>query len=350
MGIFDKIKNALFEEEYVEVEEPKPKPLKKDRPKKETPSKPIAKKVVLPQRHEERVEKVEEKEVEDNFEDYVPDRELLRDTNNLKFPMMEDRDFRMDDNCSSYEPKIVKVIEDEEIKYEEKTPSKIYGKKVDYESYDKKTDIYGIHKSDTVTNYGGAYEKKEDKTYFKPSPIISPIYGILDKNYRKEEIVSKRDVRVTSSYSRENLNVDDVRQKAFGSLTDDIVNVTVDEKYDEQRIDDDINLLVDLSNDEAKPEVREITMGDAEEYFEDLGLEYNIDYKDASRDYKEEKVGKHAKVEQSDKIDENYVSDDQNSNVEDNYSYNNLDADNNDDGDDEDNLFDLIDSMYDRDN
>ena len=29
-----------------------------------------------------------------------------------------------------------------------------------------------------------------------------------------------------------------------------------------------------------KPELDKITMGDAEEYFEDLGLEYNVDYKD----------------------------------------------------------------------
>ena len=32
MGVFDKIKNALFEEEYIEVEE---KPKKKDKPKRE---------------------------------------------------------------------------------------------------------------------------------------------------------------------------------------------------------------------------------------------------------------------------------------------------------------------------
>lgn len=348
MGIFDKIKNALFEEEYVEVEEPRPKPSKKEKPKKETSSKPIAKKVVLPQRHDERVEKVEEEEIENDYEDYVPDRELLRDTNNLKFPMMEDRDFKMDDSYSSdYEPKIVKVIEDEEVRHEEKAPTKIYGKRVDHDSDNKKTDIYGIHKSDIVSNqHSGAYEKKEDRTYFKPSPIISPIYGILDKNYKKEEIVSKREVRITSSYSRENLNVDDVRQKAFGSLTDDIANGTIEEKHEESNIEEDVNLLVDLSNDQEKPEVREITMGDAEEYFQDLGLEYNIDYKDVSREQKDENVGKHVKLDQSD---------DDNSDVEEDvnvHSYNDLEetSDDSSDNDEEDNLFDLIDSMYDRDN
>ena len=55
MSVFDKIKNALFEEEYVEVEEkPRVKP-KKDKIKKEREvkvhEKPIAKKVVLPDKN-----------------------------------------------------------------------------------------------------------------------------------------------------------------------------------------------------------------------------------------------------------------------------------------------------------
>ena len=38
-----------------------------------------------------------------------------------------------------------------------------------------------------------SYERKvvEDRKVFRPSPIISPVYGVLDKNYRKEEIVDK---------------------------------------------------------------------------------------------------------------------------------------------------------------
>ena len=47
--------------------------------------------------------------------------------------------------------------------------------------------------------------------------------------------------------------------------------------------EDKDDLLVDLS-DRSKPEVKELTMGDAEEYFQDLGLEYNVDYVDVSTD------------------------------------------------------------------
>ena len=71
MGIFEKLKNALFEEEYVEVEEKpktkqtpkksKPKDVKKESVKEEIKDKyrdekPIAKKIVLPGRKEEKVE------------------------------------------------------------------------------------------------------------------------------------------------------------------------------------------------------------------------------------------------------------------------------------------------------
>ena len=61
MGVFDKIKNALFEEEYVEVEE-KPKKPKRDLFKKDATrdkkreEKPIAKKVVLPEKKEIKVD------------------------------------------------------------------------------------------------------------------------------------------------------------------------------------------------------------------------------------------------------------------------------------------------------
>lgn len=76
--------------------------------------------------------------------------------------------------------------------------------------------------------------------------------------------------------------------RVYGNLDDDIVAdiegyTTRVEKHEESLPEED-NLLVDLSSDDEKPSVSEITMGDAEEYFRDLGLEYNIDYKDSSKE------------------------------------------------------------------
>ena len=64
--------------------------------------------------------------------------------------------------------------------------------------------------------------KVEAKTHkFKPTPIISPVYGILDKNYHKEDIVSKND---TEYKSIDGLSVDSIREKAYGSLEDELEN------------------------------------------------------------------------------------------------------------------------------
>ena len=203
---------------------------------------------------------------------------------------MDDSDFKVEEEIGfrNQEPKIVKVFENDEISvkddvyyYQQKKSSKPYGSndmtRVNVGDYGRGSDS---------SQYVGLYERKEDKTHFRPSPIISPIYGILDKNYKKEDVVTKKEVRLTSSYARENLSVDDVRKKAYGNLSDDIMRGLDEPKkeasFDVEKKDD--NLLVDLSNDLEKPSVKEVTMGDALEYFEDLGLEYNVDYVDASKD------------------------------------------------------------------
>jgi len=70
----------------------------------------------------------------------------------------------------------------------------------------------------------------EEKTYerapetprvFKPTPIISPIYGILDKDYKKEEIVEKNTVNSKPNVSA-TTTYDSVRRKAYGTLEDDL--------------------------------------------------------------------------------------------------------------------------------
>ena len=69
----------------------------------------------------------------------------------------------------------------------------------------------------------------EPKKVFKPSPIISPVYGILDKNYKKDDIVTKKSPR--SSYHSENITVDDVRKRAFSTLEDDLKNEILEDDY-----------------------------------------------------------------------------------------------------------------------
>lgn len=60
---------------------------------------------------------------------------------------------------------------------------------------------------------------KEEKKTFKPTPIISPVYGVLDKNYSKDDITPKK--RIMESRPQKELTIDDIRNKAFGTLEED---------------------------------------------------------------------------------------------------------------------------------
>ena len=349
MKLLDKLKNALFEEEYVEVEEkPKRKEIKKEKKEKSRldeiqKEKPIAKKIV----QEDKKEKAEDLEILSTKEEHLGETlayQPKEEENDFKFPMVSDNEFKTDDYLKE-EPK-----KEKKIKKQKEEPSLYQGTK------NHKSKPYGLDDLDLQEHEYGAYERKEERTYFKPSPIISPIYGILDKNYTKEDIIPKKEIRLTSSYARENINVDDVRKKAFGTLENDIEReIESSEIYDDME-EDETNSLLDLSSDNKTPEVSKVTMGDAEEYFEDLGLEYNVDYKDTS---KEKANGRRSKKEY-----ENSDLDSDDMNIDnDPIELNNepqiidskpqqevkiSDSNEIDEEEDDDNLFDLIDSMYDK--
>ena len=341
MGVFDKIKNALFEEEYVEIEEKPKKPKKskiKEKKVKEEET-PIAKKIVLPEK-KEKIETLEEEELDSNNYEFRPKDDI--DKNELlekrkDFKIVDADDLLVDDEGITDDGEELKIVPIEEapiVEENKRDEIEIIGNdnhkisdndfpfkdkddrfnvddysntswndnykekksyvddlnnsteefKNDY-TYSPQTTsrgLYGIDNSTKITMHEyGTYERKEEKSYFKPSPIISPIYGILDKNYKKEDVVQKRDVRVSNSFERDKVSIDDIRKKAYGSLTEDLEDEFRDDIPSNEVVEDNENLLVDL-NDE-KPTVKEVTMGDAVEYFEDLGLEYNVDYVDDSK-------------------------------------------------------------------
>lgn len=294
MKLFDKLKNALFEEEYVEVEEPK---------KKEKKEKPvIAKKIEPPKRKVEPI--IEEDDEEIIQEEVISDRDLLKNDTGFRFPMnFEDEDF-VEETKSTIPPK-------QEPKEEVKP--KVY-----------QQPEYTFHEY-------GAYEKKEEKKVFRPSPIISPIYGVLDQNYKKEDIVPKKEIRITSSYGSTKLDFDAVREKAYGDLSNEIgLSMSEEEKMEQAEnniVEEETNLLFDMSDEDSTPTVDKVTVGDAEEYFQDLGLEYNIDYKDAS---KEKATGRRT-AKKKEEFDEENIEEKVEQEAGDKL---------------EDNLFDLIDSMY----
>ena len=169
MGLMDKVKNLFTEEVEVE-EEVKEQPIKKETIHVEIPA-PV------------RSEKEEIKE-----EIIKPKEEKKEDFN---FPFFDDDDFN-------------EVKEAPVIKEEKREPRK---KRLPERREKPLREVYS--------------PPKEEKKVFKPTPIISPVYGILDKNYQKDDIKTKPQ-KPRSYYNPKEATVDEIRNKAYGTLEEDI--------------------------------------------------------------------------------------------------------------------------------
>lgn len=182
MGMFRKLKDVLFdiEEEEIPViekgnekrfptfQEEKPKVVEKD---------PI-KEIKIPKDPEEDIPKPK-KEQGFNFpidlEETKPLPSLRRTAKNDDF---FDEDFEPRNN------------------YRETKRSFEQPKKKEYPDYSK---------------YSNTPTTRPDNKPFKPTPIISPVYGILDQNYTKDDVIVKSEPTTSR-----NPNLDEVRKKAYG--------------------------------------------------------------------------------------------------------------------------------------
>ena len=191
MGLFDKIKNILFEEEEVEI------PVIT---KEEIDREPV--KVVIKEEEETIPERKEEPEMP------LP----VKKEKTFDFPIFDEEEFEENKLRST---RTSNVLEYERRKKEE-------------------------HKVDLGTRFDvQSYSQTEPKKPFRPSPVISPVYGILDKNYKKEDLLPKDTKK--SEQEETTIDVDTVRKKAFGTLEDDIertLNEPVRVFYDEPVIDE----------------------------------------------------------------------------------------------------------------
>lgn len=181
MGLLNKIKGILFEE--VEEDEVVSTPKSEEK-------KPIAEKIEPQRKVEEPVEKSVPKvtaPVKETKTENLNERDLFKSDNILPFFDFDEEEFS---NMSRVQkPKTTNVME-----YERK---KRVEKRYDMGNFSK------IERTEVV-------EKKK----FKPSPIISPVYGILNEDYKPEDIKSKTDNVVNTG-----LDFNSVRKKAFGEET-----------------------------------------------------------------------------------------------------------------------------------
>ncbi len=254
MGLFEKIKGLFYDEEEIDVPEEQ---------RKEEISIKSGNIAVMEQNNEKRETVVETREMKqqlkineqpkiDEIDEVVSERDLVSTTQNFKFPI---------------------IFEDEDIaQIEKKEPVK------------KKEENLEPKKSDTKYQKPVLDRKVIDEVVkkpkkFQPTPIISPIYGILDKNYDQKSSTKNS----STTYKKDNemeLNFDTIRQKAYGTLADDLENemtkseATIDAI--ENKIDnilEENNLLSDLEEDN-----NEINSSDDNLYnYDDFGVEYKID-------------------------------------------------------------------------
>ena len=161
MGFFEKVKNMFTEEIEEEV-------------KVEKIQKEVTHVTIDSPKKEERFELDDDFDIDDEIEN-------IKEDTFSKPVFFDDNDFK-----------------DLNLEYKEET------KKIEKDLYNIKTE-----------------EKKEEKKIFKPTPIISPVYGVLDKNYHKEDIVSRNEYKKEETSEP---SIDSIRNKAYGTLEDELEN------------------------------------------------------------------------------------------------------------------------------
>ena len=297
MKFVEKLKNVFFEEvPEDEDEEELPQTFAK---KIEVPKKPVEVPKVEPEmKREDRIRVYDEPDEVNVVEEEKEEEKKEEPT----FPMMfDDDDFLEDKKMEEMDNTFTRPTVQ---RSEEKEERELYQGKREL-SY-----IESVRKP-SYSYTKSYYEEKETKG-FKPSPIISPVYGVLDKNYRKEEVVTKKETKITAG--RTNFDLDTIRNKAFGSDDEEISDKKTREA---QVLHKEEKKIYDVNNN--KPQVNHVTLADADEYYNDLGLAYNVDYSDASRSDNNTRTSKYNIKNNNKKNKEKDVDD---------------------------NLFDLIDSMY----
>ena len=235
MGLFGKIKNIFYDEEIVDVpEEPK------------SVEKPKIEEVKV----EKKVEPIKRETPVINTTPTFSEREIFtrETTNTFKFPMLDEEEVK---------PARTWVNALESARMEKKKE----------ETEKARTDKYkDLFKENTTTS------SKPDRI-FKPSPVISPVYGVLDKNYTREEIIERQE-NITRTTNPKDMNYDAVRRKAYGTLEDELESTLsklsepeIHEKVEKPVTKEEEKSIEDLLNEIEGN--RNMSIGDIEEKIKD---------------------------------------------------------------------------------
>lgn len=153
-------------------------------------------------------------------------------TKTFNFPLIDDDDFG--------------VFEEKRTTRKSEKKEKKEGSRFDFLS---STDYKKSERTTRNDSYDSSFkEEGSDKKPFSLSPIISPVYGILNENYKKEDIIT---IDNTQDRNNSKVDLDEVRKKAYGTLEDEIsesLTFKPEEKEEQKQFEDD-TLLNTLSDD-----------------------------------------------------------------------------------------------------
>lgn len=255
MKFIDKLKDLFTDEE--EVVETKEIEIEKTE-KEEEHKLPTFMRNKIEQ--EEKREEIRKQREQEKDKDIISDREIIKTrSNNFSFPIDLDEDEPVVRNFTSNSSN-------------------------NYNTYNGNKNVL-----DKEKKVAELYTKKEEPKpkKFKPTPVISPVYGVLDKNYTKDEVKVQDENSYEIKRPSRKVDFETVRNKAFGSLTDDIRNNLCEncELYKEVKITknadkiptiDDDNLLADMTDNNTK----DVTLEEAEDNYFDFGVDYEIPKKE----------------------------------------------------------------------
>lgn len=310
MGLMDKFKNLFTDEEFVDEEEENEeieiKEIKKEEEEHKLPT--FMREKIEREKQEQEKKEFLEKDVKEEIEVKVPkieeiqnDSQIFEDKSSFKFPIdLSDNDFIETRSRQSIHAKERNVS----------PPKTRLGPSLKRESIPKKeakvSELYKDKKS---------VQPKKEERKFKATPIISPIYGVLDQNYTAGEVEENKGENFEHHRHSKNVDFDSVRKKAYGNLTEEIKENLLCENCEylkeakECRKEKEHKLVDNPSHDEDciylsqednedysdSPAVNSydsITLDEATENYYDYGVEYDKnDY--ASPSFKEDSVTLH---------------------------------------------------------
>ena len=306
---------------------------------------------------EEEVYETKEIEIEDEEEHQLPT--FMR--NKIE---KEEKELRILNEEKEEEKEVAVLVERKERKEQNKFPFDfedddfIESSRISRSIVQKERTIEKIKEpqaTPTIKPYSNKKELEKPKK-FKPTPVISPVYGVLDKNYKKEEVVSKDEDSYAIQRPSKKVDFESVRKKAYGTLSDDIKanimcencellkEIKVNKKIEKLSEEDLLyNMTIDEEekNDNVDSQMdKDITLEEAKENYDDFGVEYEVPPQREKRN-EDVIIVNHADEEvTAEKVEVKEKEEKEVSNVETIEENKNKDLELTDD------LFNLIDSMY----